>query len=99
MAELFPDSCSLFKAGICVVVMTVLIHPNPFIAMVWSHGTTHSSLISMPKPGASEGVMWPSLGMGMPGMGQTSSRGTPGSEPIQNSAIGDSGIAMPKRLP
>ena len=29
----------------------------------------------------------PSLGMGMPGMGQTSSRGTPGSEPIQNSAI------------
>ena len=41
----------------------------------------------------------PSLGMGMPGMGQTSSRGTPGSEPIQNSAIGDSGIAKEKCWP
>ena len=79
--------------------MTIPPHPNPFIAAVWSHGTTHSSLISMPKPGASDGMTQPSLGMGMPGMGQTSSRRTPGSEPIQNSAIGDSGIAKEKRWP
>ena len=32
----------------------------------------------MPKPGASEGMTEPSLGMGMPGMGQTSSMGDAG---------------------
>ena len=37
--------------------------------------------------------------MGIPGIGQTSSRGIPGSDPIQNSAIGDSGIEIAKCCP
>ena len=53
----------------------------------------------MPNPGASEGLMYPSFGIGMPGIGQTSSNGIPGSLPIQNSATGYSGIAIAKCWP
>ena len=49
-----------------------------------------------PKPRRIRRTTYPSFGIGIPGIGHTSSRGHAGSDPIQNSAIGDSGIAIPK---
>ena len=37
-------------------------HPNPLIAAPWSRAITHSSSISIPNPGESDGTTYPSFG-------------------------------------
>ena len=66
------------------------------VCEVYSHGRTHSSRISIPKPGASDGMIFPSTGIAMPGIGTVSSNGMPGAVPSQNSWYGDSGAAIAK---
>jgi len=58
-----------------------------------SNGVNHSWGISNPKPGASLGVIQPSLGSAMPGSAYPSVRGTPGAVPTKYSHQGTADVA------
>src|SRR6202041_2416020 len=70
-----------------------LAHPRSMLATDGS-GWIHSARTSIPKPGASEGMIRPFCGTAVPAILFVSSNGTPGSERRKYSASGDSGMAM-----